>query len=426
MDIKLKYGTGYQHATVSSFEILGEVIPKRIATLRSPREMLTRGLEKSMGVYPFSRLFRRARGLVLVLSAELQDHSGRFALPHLLDVLAELDVPEEEIRIVLAGCGQQAADPADILDERVLRRYQVFIHDYFDMRSVEYAGETRKGIPVFINKHLFDAEQIIILGSIFPHFLLGYTGGPRMVVPGCAGIETLSRILSFSIDTKEKRLRYEYLNGYLEANPIQEALKQAYRCLPASFGIYPVFNDQNQVISVYAGHPLQAHVAGTKAVECLFKVSVAQQADVTLVSTGGAPLDDHFHAVHQALFHAATITRPGGVIILLAACKNASRSKEIVHWLEHLDNRDAAERPHTQTTIEAVIAYSIRNITDQYTVIMVSELEDGIVRNIGFEPAGSLEEAVDLARQKMTTGLQMYILPEGFKTVPLCQHPGHS
>ena len=420
MEIKLKYGQGYQQANVPSYEILDEVTPKRIATLRSPGEMLARSLEKSMGVYPFARLFRRARGLVILVSAEIQDLSARFALPYLLEILKELNVPEDEIKIVLAGCAQKVRNPAAVLDESVMRRYRVVVHDYLDMRSVEYVGETRKGIPVFVNKHLFDAEQIIIVGSIFPHFLLGYSGGPRMVVPGCAGLETLSRIFAFSIDVKAKRLRHEYLNGYLEANPIQEALKQAYRCLPASFGIYPVFNDQNQVISVYAGHPLQAHMAGTKAVECVFKVSVSQKAGVTVVSTGGAPLDDHLYAVHQALFHAASITRPGGIIVLLAACQHDASGEEIFHWIDHLEHRDSAERPHVQTTIDAVIAYSLRHIAKSYTVIMVSELAENRIHRIGFRPAGNLEEAIDLARQQLSNGLQMHILPEGFKTVPNC------
>jgi len=48
-------------------------------------------------------------------------------------------------------------------------------------------------VPVEINKRLFDYDQIIIIGPVFPHEVVGFSGGNKYLFPGVAG----PRILNF-------------------------------------------------------------------------------------------------------------------------------------------------------------------------------------------------------------------------------------
>ncbi len=48
-------------------------------------------------------------------------------------------------------------------------------------------------VPVEINKLLFDYDQIIIVGPVFPHEVVGFSGGNKYLFPGVAG----PRILNF-------------------------------------------------------------------------------------------------------------------------------------------------------------------------------------------------------------------------------------
>lgn len=47
-------------------------------------------------------------------------------------------------------------------------------------------------VPVSINKRLFDYDQIIIIGPVFPHEVVGFSGGNKYLFPGVAGPDILN------------------------------------------------------------------------------------------------------------------------------------------------------------------------------------------------------------------------------------------
>lgn len=47
-------------------------------------------------------------------------------------------------------------------------------------------------VPVEINKRLFDYDQVIIVGPVFPHEVVGFSGGNKYLFPGVAGPEILN------------------------------------------------------------------------------------------------------------------------------------------------------------------------------------------------------------------------------------------
>ena len=53
-------------------------------------------------------------------------------------------------------------------------------------------GRMELDVPVAINKRLFDYDQIIIIGPVFPHEVVGFSGGNKYLVPGVAGPEILN------------------------------------------------------------------------------------------------------------------------------------------------------------------------------------------------------------------------------------------
>lgn len=47
-------------------------------------------------------------------------------------------------------------------------------------------------VPVTINKRIFDYDQLIILGPVFPHEVVGFSGGNKYLFPGIGGPEILN------------------------------------------------------------------------------------------------------------------------------------------------------------------------------------------------------------------------------------------
>mgnify|MGYP001585310201 CR=1 FL=1 len=47
-------------------------------------------------------------------------------------------------------------------------------------------------VPVDVNKMVFDYDQIIIVGPVFPHEVVGFSGGNKYLFPGVAGPDILN------------------------------------------------------------------------------------------------------------------------------------------------------------------------------------------------------------------------------------------
>jgi len=53
-------------------------------------------------------------------------------------------------------------------------------------------GRFEMELPVTINQRLFDYDQIIIVGPVFPHEVVGFSGGNKYLFPGVSGPELLN------------------------------------------------------------------------------------------------------------------------------------------------------------------------------------------------------------------------------------------
>jgi nickel-dependent lactate racemase len=84
------------------------------------------------------------------------------------------------------------------------RRVRFFNHAWDDPRALRRVGlltaaEIRElsgglfalDVPVDVNARLFDYDRILIVGPVFPHEVVGFSGGNKYLFPGVAGPEVL-------------------------------------------------------------------------------------------------------------------------------------------------------------------------------------------------------------------------------------------
>lgn len=53
-------------------------------------------------------------------------------------------------------------------------------------------GRFAMDVPVRVNRHLFDYDHLIIVGPVFPHEVVGFSGGNKYLFPGVSGPEILN------------------------------------------------------------------------------------------------------------------------------------------------------------------------------------------------------------------------------------------
>lgn len=93
------------------------------------------------------------------------------------------------------------------LDERrnTYARVQFFNHEWDNPASLRRIGvipqeEVQRisnglfamDVPVDVNRRLFEYDQVILIGPVFPHEVVGFSGGNKYLFPGVAGSEILN------------------------------------------------------------------------------------------------------------------------------------------------------------------------------------------------------------------------------------------
>ena len=82
---------------------------------------------------------------------------------------------------------------------------RLFNHEWDNTSALKYIGTISAGeikdlsgglfamdVPVNVNRRIFDYDQIIIAGPVFPHEVVGFSGGNKYLFPGVSGPEVLN------------------------------------------------------------------------------------------------------------------------------------------------------------------------------------------------------------------------------------------
>jgi len=423
MELRLKYGEKILSAEFPEFFVKRnngkperqfiELHPKHIATLQKPAAILNQALDRTLGCYPFNRVFRGTRNVLIAMPDPAEATGAEFYLPLVKARLNDLRVPDEEIRLLVAArtdtLVRQKIFSATFAD-RVGEKVRVFRHDPHDHKTLEYAGLTRRGTPVFVNRLLLEADYVLLCGNVASHPFAGYSGGPRLIVPGCSGAETIHRHFSHALDLETQQVQARCRDAAIDGNPLQEDSREAFRFITANFLLHTILNDQGQIVGAVAGDPLQAFAAGCKAIESICGATLATAANLVIVSCGGYPNDIDFCTAYTTLQRAVQIARPDGAIIFVAECRegrgdfltqllavaptqNSGSPQEVfsprARWLE-------------QNAIEALIASAIHQKTREQRIIFVTALPPALIERAGFIPATSLSAALALAEKMLS------------------------
>ena len=87
------------------------------------------------------------------------------------------------------------------------------IHRAREKDQHRYYGRTSRGTEVFLDKILDNYNNVLVIGSVEPHYFAGYTGGRKAFLPGLSFFNTIENNHSFSLDPEAKLLK-------LDSNPV--------------------------------------------------------------------------------------------------------------------------------------------------------------------------------------------------------------
>jgi len=388
--------------------------------LADPAGAVLAACAKPIGSPPLAELARQHDRALITVSDRTRPVPNRVLLRVLLDELSAAGIPPERVTILIAtGLHHPPGgeELLEILGKDVLERCPVLGHDARDESAQVPVGEVG-GQAVLMDRAYVEAPLRLVTGLIEPHLMAGYSGGRKGVCPG-----VLARQSILHWHRPQLLAHPRAAAGVLAGNPVDQEARDVARLAPPHFLLNVTIDRLRHTTGVFGGHWEKAWREGVEYVARSVVVRVPRPVDVVVTSAGGYPLDATFYQAIKGIVTAATVVRPGGVIILAASLAEGIGSADFAAlFRDHGDPQ--AFLDHIGRTPEVSIdqwqAQVLAQARQKAAVWVFSRgLRPQVLRSLYVEPLRSVEEGLARARSVLGRDCSILYLPEGPYIAPL-------
>ena len=314
------------------------------------------------------------------------------------------------IRIIFAVGIHRAvteAEKQEILTPFITQRIKTLEHNSRNLADIAKLGNTKRGIPIELNRALKEHDHIILIGGITFHYFAGFTGGRKLICPGLGSSRTISETHKLAFDFELKTRRKGVGLGKLQDNPVHEEFMEVGEAINPSFCISTTTNDKGEIVDLICGDWKTSHQKACEDYAEKNTLKIAEKRDLVIVSSGGFPYDINLIQAHKALEMASHACNDGGTIIFLAECSDGLGRNDFLSWFEAENSRGLAEKLCETYQVNGQTAWSLLTKAERFNIQMVTNLPENETRLMRMTPARDLS--------KIDKNKKGYILPFGSK-----------
>ncbi|GAM11742.1 hypothetical protein OR1_04059 [Geobacter sp. OR-1] len=417
--MKLKYGDTSYDMEISPERLRGEIAASPAVPAASSEELVSAALSGCDAVIGSFRASDR----VVIITSDITRYTGsEVYLPILVDRLNRAGVDDCRIEIIIAlgiHRKQTEAEHRKILGS-LYGRIKVSDHECDDPGKLVYLGKTASGLEVEINRTVAEADRVILTGTIGFHYFAGFGGGRKSILPGVASRKScMASHFAVLNPGAGAGKNPKAVTGNLDGNPVHQAMADACAMVEPAFILNTVLGPGKRVIACFAGDWRDTFAAGCRYYGEQFSYPLKEKAELVLVSCGGFPKDINLIQAHKSMEYGSQAIRDGGVMILLAECRDGYGNATFFDWFRYQELSAFESRLRSHYEINGQTAYSLLWKAQRFRVILVSALPPEEVRTMGMTPARSLVEAMTIAEGMLPDDFTAYVIPEGGTVLPV-------
>ena len=409
--ISLPFGRGEVPLTIPAANLLGVFEPLPPQAQGDERELVRRALDHPVGTPRLRELARPGQKVVIVTSDLTRPCPSDRLLPPVLDELHAAGIPDRDITIVIALGLHRPMTPEELeaaVGADVYRRVRVINHD--PTHTVPL-GVTSRGTPVEIFRPVVEATLRICLGNLEFHYFVGYSGGAKAILPGCASAATVTANHAMMV-------RPEAATGRLEGNPVRADIEEGVAMLGVDFILNVLVDGEHRITGAVAGDVIAAHRAGCAWVAERGMVRVPAPADIVVAGAGGHPKDVNLYQAQKALDNAPYALREGGIIILVAECPEGCGNHTFEAWMtESRSPAELLERIRARFVLGGHKAAAIARVAQSARIFLVAPGVAHLALT-GMEHYPSAQAALDAAFRALGPQARVTVLPQAASVLP--------
>lgn len=373
---------------------------------RDEEEVILRALKDPVDRPSFSEFIED--GTVFIVN----DATRPTPTARVLDLVKE-KIDEHDVKFIVAtGSHREPTEEeygrifGDLYD---IEKECIFHHDSKNDEMIDH-GETERGTPVKFNREVSEAEKVIAINTVEPHYFAGFTGGRKSLLPGIAGYETITANHEYALKEKAKTLN-------LEDNPVHLDMMDAVGKFEGEvFALNMTLDKDGDVYSASAGSLKESFLSETDTARDLYGVELDEKSEV--VVTAAHPIDVDLYQSHKALENGKLALKDGGIIILVSECPEGIGPRNFYDLMSSLDDpEDVLDKIQDEYKLGYHKAAKLVQLCKDSSVWCVSGLEDDVVKKAFIRSKDDLQDAVDEALS-ITEG-KVTFLVEGGMVVPM-------
>jgi nickel-dependent lactate racemase len=394
------------------------VMPRYPSAAADPLGALHDALRRPVGGPPLRDLVRPGQTVAVSVCDITRAQPRPLMLRALLEELDGIVRPEDVVVIVATGThrANTSGELATMLGRDVVGHCRVVNHDARDDGSLVDLGRAGD-VPVRLAREWLDADVRISTGFVEPHFFAGFSGGPKMVAPGLAGLDT---VLALHDARRIGDPRATW--GICEGNPVHDAIRAAAALAAPDLALDVLLDGEQAITAAFAGPVFEMHRVAREEARREAMVRLEAPFDLVVTTNGGYPLDQNLYQAVKGMSAGASVVREGGVVVCAAECRDGVPDHGSFGSL--LASRD------THEALLERIESSSEAVPDQWQVQVLARIlrrarvllhADGLTEEqiVGahLEPAADLDATVrKLLRERPDA--RLCVLPLGPQTIP--------
>lgn len=371
-------------------------------------------LKNPVGTKPLHEIAKGKKKVLLVTSDHTRAVPSRITLPILLAEIRKGN-PDADITILIATGLHRATTEAEqrrMFGDSIVDHERIVCHNAFDSSAMRYVCSLPSGAEFYVNHLAMEADLLVTEGFIEPHFFAGFSGGRKSILPGIASAETVNENHSF------RAIASPYARaGVLKENPISADMVYAARKVNVQFILNVALDENKKIIAAFAGDLEQAHERGCAFVNELARVN-AVTGDIVITSNGGYPLDQNLYQAPKAASTAEACAGENGVIILIASCMDGLGGENFARLMQ-MGTASEIQRylssiPPKESISEQWCVQIFSQMLMKHTIILVTKgIDPETIRKINMIPAGSVDEALEIAYGIKGKNASVVAIPDG-------------
>jgi nickel-dependent lactate racemase len=428
MQCSLGYGKKGLSVSLSDRWDVTVLVKKAMPVSGDPRKAVIAALESPIGS---GTLEAEARGhgsaCILVCDFTRPVPNG-LALRPVIERLASAGISLKDMTILVAtGLHRpnEGAELANVIGDPWVLDH-VHVENHFARRDEDHAhvGTTRQGIPIRLDKRFLQADVRIVIGLVEPHFMAGWSGGRKVVLPGIAHADTIAAFHAGRILGHPRAA-----TCVLDGNPLHESQQETLGMIGRALAVSFVIDQARRVSYVNYGGIQESHAAAVQFADPWFRIRVPRRFPVVLSSCAGYPLDATYYQTGKGITCGAAILEPGGDLFVASECAEGLGSAAFRAAQERLcrlgkDRFRAEASAQSRAPIDEWGAFMLLAPLDTGSVHLFSEgLDDAEHALTGVLRCRDLEGELAVAVERHP-GRRLAVIPEGPYVAPVADPAG--